>query len=142
MNDFFPLDRNKIWQEVSGALDMRQPGYYKDLLSKQKVEACQWWSDIEMVREIGSNGYCAAIREWMTIARSLSHRRITIPLIGFAPHLPDECALQSWRSRDRKAEECPPGIQSVSLRRIRPGSVLDQYSIVCHVQMEHDRSFS
>ncbi|KAF9946232.1 hypothetical protein BGZ65_009931, partial [Modicella reniformis] len=40
--------RNKIWQEVSGALDMRQPGYYKELLSRQKLETCQWWSDIEM----------------------------------------------------------------------------------------------
>ncbi|KAF8977420.1 hypothetical protein BGZ46_007407 [Entomortierella lignicola] len=40
--------RNKIWQEVSGALDMRQPGYYKELLSRQSLESCQCWGDIEM----------------------------------------------------------------------------------------------
>ncbi|KAG0310892.1 hypothetical protein BGZ99_010501 [Dissophora globulifera] len=40
--------RNKIWQEASGALDMRQPGYYKELLSRQDPEACQCWGDIEM----------------------------------------------------------------------------------------------
>ncbi|KAI1318630.1 hypothetical protein EDD11_006131 [Mortierella claussenii] len=40
--------RNKIWQEASGALDMRQPGYYKELLSRQSLEACQCWGDIEL----------------------------------------------------------------------------------------------
>ncbi|KAG0003513.1 hypothetical protein BGZ80_010225 [Entomortierella chlamydospora] len=40
--------RNKIWQEVSGALDMRQPGYYKELLSRQSLESCQCWGDIEL----------------------------------------------------------------------------------------------
>ncbi|KAI7830608.1 rab-GTPase-TBC domain-containing protein [Gamsiella multidivaricata] len=40
--------RNKIWQEVSGALDMRQPGYYKELLSRKDPEACQCWGDIEL----------------------------------------------------------------------------------------------
>ncbi|KAF9391131.1 hypothetical protein CPB97_007464 [Podila verticillata] len=40
--------RNKIWQEASGAYDMRQPGYYKELLSKQNIEECQCWGDIEM----------------------------------------------------------------------------------------------
>ncbi|KAF9910222.1 hypothetical protein BX616_010921 [Lobosporangium transversale] len=41
--------RNKIWQETSGALDMRLPGYYKELLSRQSLESCQCWSDIKMV---------------------------------------------------------------------------------------------
>ncbi|KAF9282329.1 hypothetical protein BGZ68_006064 [Mortierella alpina] len=40
--------RNKIWQEASGAYDMRQPGYYKGLLSRQDLEACQCWGDIEL----------------------------------------------------------------------------------------------
>ncbi|KAF9190891.1 hypothetical protein BGZ50_009769 [Haplosporangium sp. Z 11] len=40
--------RNKIWQEASGAYDMRQPGYYKELLSRQALESCQCWGDIEM----------------------------------------------------------------------------------------------
>ncbi|KAF9929972.1 hypothetical protein FBU30_001062 [Linnemannia zychae] len=40
--------RNKIWQEASGAFDMRQPGYYRELLSRQPAELCQCWSDIEM----------------------------------------------------------------------------------------------
>ncbi|KAF9413256.1 hypothetical protein BGZ94_000787 [Podila epigama] len=40
--------RNKIWQETSGAYDMRQPGYYKEILSRQNLEDCQCWSDIEM----------------------------------------------------------------------------------------------
>ncbi|KAF9437294.1 hypothetical protein BGZ76_001300 [Entomortierella beljakovae] len=40
--------RNKIWQEVSGALDMRQPGYYREILSRQSLESCQCWGDIEM----------------------------------------------------------------------------------------------
>ncbi|KAF9133147.1 hypothetical protein BGW39_010476 [Mortierella sp. 14UC] len=40
--------RNKIWQEASGAYDMRQPGYYRELLSRQPPEACQCWGDIEL----------------------------------------------------------------------------------------------
>ncbi|KAG0201964.1 hypothetical protein BGX28_005349 [Mortierella sp. GBA30] len=40
--------RNKIWQEASGAYDIRQPGYYKGLLSRQDLEACQCWGDIEL----------------------------------------------------------------------------------------------
>ncbi|KAG0275481.1 hypothetical protein BGZ95_008734 [Linnemannia exigua] len=40
--------RNKIWQEASGAYDMRQPGYYRELLSRQPPEECQCWGDIEM----------------------------------------------------------------------------------------------
>ncbi|KAG0075456.1 hypothetical protein BGZ90_009874 [Linnemannia elongata] len=32
--------RNKIWQEASGAYDMRQPGYYRELLSRQPPEEC------------------------------------------------------------------------------------------------------
>ncbi|KAF9908295.1 hypothetical protein EC991_009939 [Linnemannia zychae] len=40
--------RNKIWQEASGAFDMRQPGYYRELLSRQPPEACQCWGDIEL----------------------------------------------------------------------------------------------
>ncbi|GJJ72248.1 small G protein signaling modulator 3 [Entomortierella parvispora] len=40
--------RNKIWQEASGAFDLRQPGYYKDLLSRQNPESCPCWGDIEM----------------------------------------------------------------------------------------------
>lgn len=41
--------RNKIWQEASGAFDLRQPGYYKDLLSRQDPESSPCWGDIEMV---------------------------------------------------------------------------------------------
>ncbi|KAF8924067.1 hypothetical protein BGZ58_002193 [Dissophora ornata] len=40
--------RNKIWQEASGALDMRLPGYYKDLLTLLNPETCQCWGDIDM----------------------------------------------------------------------------------------------
>ncbi|KAG0218277.1 hypothetical protein BGX33_007955 [Mortierella sp. NVP41] len=40
--------RNKIWQEASGAYDMRQPGYYRELLSRQPPEECQCWGDIEL----------------------------------------------------------------------------------------------
>ncbi|KAG0055865.1 hypothetical protein BGZ83_007154 [Gryganskiella cystojenkinii] len=43
--------RNKIWQEASGAFDMRQPGYYKELLSRQDPESSPCWGDIEMVSE-------------------------------------------------------------------------------------------
>ncbi|KAF9301217.1 hypothetical protein BGZ74_006977 [Mortierella antarctica] len=40
--------RNKIWQEASGAYDLRQPGYYKEILAKQKIEECVCWGDIDM----------------------------------------------------------------------------------------------
>ncbi|KAG0030565.1 hypothetical protein BGZ82_007390 [Podila clonocystis] len=40
--------RNKIWQEASGAYDLRQPGYYKELLAKKNIEECVCWGDIEM----------------------------------------------------------------------------------------------
>ncbi|KAF9976525.1 hypothetical protein BGZ73_008361 [Actinomortierella ambigua] len=40
--------RNKIWMEASGAWDMRQPGYYQELLSAIRPEQSPCWSDIEM----------------------------------------------------------------------------------------------
>lgn len=46
--------RNKIWQEASGAFDLRQPGYYRELLSRQDPESSPCWGDIEMVRERGA----------------------------------------------------------------------------------------
>jgi len=45
--------RNKIWQEASGAFDMRQPGYYKELLLRQDPESSPCWGDIEMVSKPG-----------------------------------------------------------------------------------------
>ncbi|KAG0227753.1 hypothetical protein BGW42_002723 [Actinomortierella wolfii] len=44
-----PVDyRNKIWLEASGAWDMRQPGYYQELLNKIRPEQSACWSDIEL----------------------------------------------------------------------------------------------
>ncbi|KAF9168503.1 hypothetical protein DFQ26_006662 [Actinomortierella ambigua] len=40
--------RNKIWLEASGAWDMRQPGYYQELLNTLRPEQSPCWGDIEM----------------------------------------------------------------------------------------------